>query len=335
MTQRPHVLVVGGGIAGLSLAAALDPERWRVTLVEGRPERAGAGAGLALWPGALRALDRLGVGEGLRRDSVAPTDGALRRPDGRALVHLPAGRSGLRLVARPALLEALERAVPEQVARRTEEVADPQALADRLGADLLVGADGVRSAVRRSAWPRAVERPTPWVAVRGTTATAPEVSGEWWGRGRLAGISPVPGGTYWFLAWRSALPGRDLDPAGALAEACEGYAGWDPRVTALLAAAEPEAVLAQRIHVAPPMCSLVAGRTVLLGDAAHAMTPNLGRGAAEAVLDALALADALHRHGPECGPAAYQRRRIVVGQALRVTSGAMMHLATARLPRRT
>lgn len=326
---RPHVLVVGGGVAGLTFAAALDPTRWQVTVAEGRPERADVGTGLSLWPAAVGALDRIGLGDELRARGVRPEAGALRRPDGRVVVRLPAERSDLLLLSRPDLLAVLDAAVPESVVRRTEEVVDPFGLARELGADLVVGADGVRSVVRRTAWERAAQRETPWVALRATTSDEPEASGEWWGRGRIFGATPYPGGTYWFAAGRSALPGPDVDIAAALAEARAGHRGWDRRVTRLLDTAEASSVLAQRIYVTPAMHRVVTRRTALVGDAAHAMTPNLGRGAGEAIIDAITLAESLDAHGPDRGLTAYQRRRLAPGQVVRAASGALMRITIA------
>lgn len=334
MAPRPHVLIIGGGVAGLTLAGALDPRRWRVTVVEGQPGRARAGAALLLWPSAQRALERLGHGDRLPGITCDAGGITLRSADGSLLAHHEGG-SPLRLVARPDLLAMLDAAVPAEVARRTEEVSDPFALAAELGADLVVGADGVRSIVRRTTWPGSDPTDTGWVALRGVLDGTTATTTEYWGPGRLFGITPHPHGTNWFAAFRSDAVPAGLASAELLADARDRFRGWAPEIGALLARVEVGSVGAQRLLVTPPRPRIVAerdGRRVaLLGDAAHAMTPNLGRGACEAVVDAAALARALDRHGVDAGPAAYERRRLLLGQGFRLAATPALRVATTTL----
>src|SRR5699024_8448409 len=124
---RERVLVVGGGIAGLALAAALDPRRVEVTLVEERLARAGAGTVLTLWRPALAALGRIGLGEQLAAAGRASDHGTLRGSRGEVLTSRRVPR--LTFVPRPALVAALEGALPEGVTRMTTGVTDPRALA--------------------------------------------------------------------------------------------------------------------------------------------------------------------------------------------------------------
>ena len=166
-------------------------------------------------------------------------------------------------------------------------------------AGLLVGADGVHSAVRRSCWgDRSAARPTPYLAVRGAasrTAVAPDARGEYWGRGQLFGIAsprrPGPTGTRRFApTWDgpgSTSPQSLREPGPASPDTPRPSGRSWPQ-------AAPETSLAQRIWTTPPLGSFVRGRVALIGDAAHAMTPNLGRGACEALVDAVTLAELLN-----------------------------------------
>lgn len=331
MAPRPHVLIIGGGVAGLTLAGALDPERWRLTVVEGRPERAAYGSALLLWPSAVRALERLGHADRLA-GSTCPAGGVSLRSPGGTLLARHDGGSPLRLVARPDLLAMLDAAVPAEAERRTEEVADPFALADELGADLVVGADGVRSIVRRATWPGSDPTDTGWVALRGVLDGTTSTTTEYWGPGQLFGITPHPHGTNWFAAFRSDAAPEDAGAAPLLADATERFASWAPEVGEVLARVTPRTAGAQRLLVTPPRPRLVAERAghraVLLGDAAHAMTPNLGRGACEAIRDAAVLAQMLERHGPTRGPAGYERRRLLLGQGFRLAATPALRVAT-------
>lgn len=328
MAPTQHVLVVGGGIAGLALAAALDPDRVRVTLVEERPERAGAGTVLAMWRSGRDALDAIGVGERVRSASHPAVRAALRAADGSEL-H---GRAvpTMWFTPRPGLVGALEAALPERVTRLTREVTDPRGLAAEVGADLIVGADGVRSVCRQRAFAGSAPVVTDWIALRGHLPGPPVRSAtEWWGPGGLFGLTPGPRGGAWFCALRDNRGGASVDLAEGLALATSFFGDWDPRVREMLGAVGHEAD-AQRILLAPPLRSVADDGLVLVGDSAHAMSPNLGRGANEALRDAVVLAEEIHRRGTKGAPAAFVRRRHLTGQVLRVGASLAMRTATSR-----
>lgn len=337
MGGRPplRVAIVGGGIAGLALAASLDPNTSTTTVHEAEPDRSGIGGGIVLWPDALRALARLGLQPTLEACSEPVVGGAVRDLTGRPLVRMP--DAGMRLLTRPDLLGALETAVPDAVRHITQEVSDPR----MLDADLVIGADGVRSRVRALVWPRGAERAaTPWVALRGIAqeAVAAGEVGEYWGDGVLFGVMRLgPEQTYWFTSHRSALGPEPLDTETVVAQVRPQVARSSaaPALRRLLDTVD-ESTLATRLWAAAPLPRYVRGRYVVLGDAAHAMTPNLGRGACEAILDAVALGAALNTAGCRQDAAtvgrvlrAWQLRRLPSTQAVRLASGAVMRVALA------
>nr|BFE82746.1 hypothetical protein GCM10020093_053470 [Planobispora longispora] len=127
----------------------------------------------------------------------------------------------------------------------------------------------------------------------------PGQASESWGAGGVFGIMPLAGGVTYCYA-------TDVVPAGAgggdqLAELRRLFGRWHAPIPALLAAASPENVLRNDVyHLATPLPAMHRGRVALLGDAAHAMTPNLGQGACQAIEDAVVLA---HVAGPGEGPA--------------------------------
>lgn len=325
--MRGHVVIVGGSVAGLTLAAALDPRRVQVTLVEERPERAAGGTLLALWRGALTALDGVGVGEAVRAAGFREEVLTLRDADGRVLTRQRV--PSLHFTPRAQLIAALEAAVPSSVTRLTQQVLEPRALAGRVGADLIVGADGVRSACRGAAFPGTDPIVTDWVALRGHLPQPHEATSEWWGPGGVFGRTPGPEGSAWFCAVRSNSRTLRVDRDEMLALALDHFRDWDPALAEILSVAGASADV-QRILLAPPMRRIVDDEIVLIGDAAHAMAPNLGRGANEAIRDAVVLAEMIHRHGTKGGPAAFARRRHLIGQGLRVTSDIALRVATSR-----
>lgn len=322
------IAIVGGGVAGLALAAMLPPDRFRATIYEVAPERAAYGGALAVWPSARKALRRIGVDEEISRGASAVGVGSVHDLSGRPLVS--AQPPGLVMVSRGHLLAALGAAVPDSVERVTTQVTDPSSLTE----DLVVGADGVRSRVRTLVHPKgaaaAERRPSPFVALRGITDEEldPDVVGEYWGPGLLFGLVPTGGRTYYFTSHRSELGPEPLDPAEVLAEARERFEGSAPVLTGVLdrASSDPRRLSATRLWTAPPLRRYVNGRYVVVGDAAHGMLPNLGRGACEAIIDAVTLTDTLVGGDLRL----WEARRVAVTQSLRLTATGMMAGSTSR-----
>ncbi|WP_285249628.1 FAD-dependent monooxygenase [Pseudarthrobacter sp. fls2-241-R2A-168] len=319
------ISIVGGGIAGLALASCLDPNRFEVTVYEKRPELPSVGNALGMWPNAQRALARIGVLEEARAVSPVIGSGSVRNAAGEPWVTVSAG--DMFAVSRIELLRLLDAAVPATVRRVTDHV---QALPPRGG--LVVGADGVHSLVRREGWgSRSAAKLTPYLALRGTlpSTVSPDVVGEYWGRGDLFGIASARGGMFWYASYRSTLGPYGIDAASALEQTRERFAAYAPAVRQVLAAATPEACLVQRIWTTPRLKSFVHGRTVLIGDAAHAMAPTLGRGACESLVDAVTLADLLNTLPEEQALQAYDRQRRLRTRALSVASSALARVALA------
>jgi 2-polyprenyl-6-methoxyphenol hydroxylase-like FAD-dependent oxidoreductase len=160
--------VAGGGIGGLAAAIGLRRAGWAVTVLERAAEPGEVGAGWSFARNAVRAADALGVGDGLRAVSVPTEAGAtLRTPDGRYLMRFRAGRDTPLLANHRAdLHRVLLAELPAGIVRAGAEVTGVEPAGDRMvasyrtpdgpgraEADLLVGADGIRSTVRRACWP--------------------------------------------------------------------------------------------------------------------------------------------------------------------------------------
>jgi 2-polyprenyl-6-methoxyphenol hydroxylase-like FAD-dependent oxidoreductase len=172
-------------------------------------------------------------------------------------------------------------------------------------ADLVVGADGINSVTRRSVWPDAPRpRYAGYTAWRMITPPVPVgESSESWGAGERFGYVPLADGRVYCFATANA-------PEGAADAGLPGlrrrFAGWHDPIPALLEAAEPGAVLHDDLYELPPLAAYTRGKVALVGDAAHAMTPNLGQGAGQALEDAVVLAKTVD--GPS-GLDAYDRLR--------------------------
>jgi 2-polyprenyl-6-methoxyphenol hydroxylase-like FAD-dependent oxidoreductase len=295
MGQR--AVVVGGGIGGLAAAIALDRAGWQVDVFERQEGFTEIGASLTLWPNALAALDALDVGAAARAAALVGFDGGFMTTGGQWLTRLNTEDVRQRygevvVLTRPDLLGLLREAVPGQCLHpgTTVESVDADGAvvtsAGRQRADLVVGADGVRSGVRRRLWPQAREaRYSGYTAKRFNTGVldVPVPDGAWvWGPGRSFGYTPLPGGRAYAYAIERARPGgsdTDLD----------AFAGWRDPIPRLIANVGPDGVLRHDVVEGPMLGSYVTGRVALLGDAAHALQPSLGQGACTALEDAVTI----------------------------------------------
>jgi 2-polyprenyl-6-methoxyphenol hydroxylase-like FAD-dependent oxidoreductase len=311
-----NVLVVGGGIGGLAAATALAHRGVEVAVLEARPALGEVGAGLTLWPNALAVLARLGVDEAVLARGHEIRVLAVRDRRGRRLSDIATARLRDRLghpsvgITRPALhdvlVDAARRAgVVIHLDARVVDVA-PAAGGARvhlddgrcLDARLVVGADGLHSAVRRRLHGDA---PTDggtvaWRAVCDTAlpASCPD-SVVWRGPGSLTGAVRQTTGSFWFVT--RTLPAdashAETDPRGLL----EHFGGWAEPLPTLIATTPPEAVHVTRLHDRRPRWG--RGPVTLLGDAAHPMRPSLGQGACQALEDAARLAEVVTDGRPD------------------------------------
>ncbi|HEY2257826.1 MAG TPA: FAD-dependent monooxygenase [Variovorax sp.] len=336
-----HILIAGGGIAGLASALALGRRRHRVDLLEQAVAFGEVGAGIQLGPNVTRRLQALGVWEPLTRVAARPDALVVRSAtDGAEIARMALGNAMLRSYAAPylcvhradlhALLLAAVRGGGAAKLTTGAQVSQVVASADAVCAsttdartwegDALIGADGLWSTVRS----RVVAADTPprptghtaWRALVDQSALpAPLRSNQvaiWLGP-RLHGVAyPVRrGDALNVVVLAESAPigdARDWDQATSVAalQAATGKSGAG--LQALL-----EAVPAWRawtLNDRPPLshpAQMVDERVALVGDAAHPMLPYLAQGAGMAIEDAVALAEALDGGGAAEVPAAWSR----------------------------
>ena len=271
-----RAIMVGGGIAGLASAVALARRGWQVEVLERAPGFTEVGAGLSLWPNALRALDGLGVGELVRGRSVLEGQAGIRDAAGRWLSRADTAELERRygrtaMIHRADLLAVLLAAVPGQALRPGVTVTGVRPdgtvvhSAGESRADLVVGADGVHSVTRTSVWP---DGPGPryagYTAWRLVTPPVPVTeASESWGRGERFGYAPLPDGRVYCYATANAPEGA---ADGGLAELRRRLGGWHHPIPALLDAVGPGAVLRHDLYELPPLKAYSCGAVVLAGD---------------------------------------------------------------------
>lgn len=340
MTNQRHAVVVGAGIGGLGAALGLRRTGWRVTVLERADRFEPVGAGIALMPNALRALDELGLGADFRALTPVQTSGGLRTNSGRWLSRWDAAAVQRLLGApmvnlhRAELHRMLLAPLPPGSVRTGVHVTGITAPAagDQLrvhaasaridDADLVVAADGIESRLRAQLWPDAPAPAysgiTTWRGIVPTPPGPPMQVGQSWGRGSEFGIAPLADGRiYWFGAVESP-PGVFVEDERSAARA--RFGDWHPPIPELIDASD--VVLHHDIDHLPALPeSFVHGRVVLLGDAAHAMTPHLGQGGCQALEDAVVLAAALATTADmDAALAHYDRQRRPRVDAIRRTA---------------
>ncbi|ANI40908.1 FAD-dependent oxidoreductase [Mycolicibacterium vaccae] len=301
-----HTLVIGAGIAGLATAVALRGCGHDVTVIEQRTDIR-SGAGISIWPNALAALDRIGLGDSVRQAGGQVAAGAirwrdgswLRRPYAERMVH--ALGEPLVVVRRSALTDILVGALPPGAVRTgtaaaalsIREASVRVTLSDGTtrDADAVVGADGVNSVVARTLNGPLPSRYVGYTAWRGVAAFPldPELAGETIAAGTQVGHVPLgPEHTYWFATERTAEGGRA--PGGEHAYLTSKFSGWAEPIPALLAATDPAQVLRNDLYDRAQPRRWSTGPAVIVGDAAHPMRPHLGQGGCQALEDAPILA---------------------------------------------
>ena len=328
-SKKPNVVIAGAGIGGLTLALELHAVGVPCVLLEATPEQRELGVGINLLPHATRALSRLGLQDALSRVAVTTRESIFFTRHGQFIYREPAGlaagyawpqfsihRGELQRVLTDAVRDRLGADVirlDHRVAGFTQDDATATVTVEhadgtwsQVTGDVLVGADGVHSAVRRQLHPEAGKpHYTGYMMWRGTTVHPPFLSGGsmlragWLATGKLVAYpirENVDGNGSQLINWLAEVEGperaqRDWTRRGNLDDFIGHFEDWHfdwLDVPALFRSAQE--VLEYPMVDSDPLPWWTQGRVTLLGDAAHPMVPRGSNGSAQAILDARALA---------------------------------------------
>lgn len=329
MLLRMEIAIVGGGIAGLTTALALQRQGISCQVYERAAQLNEVGAGIGLAPNAMFILDQLGLADRLRSlgrpiRELAITGPQLRdyfssrNPSEISSRHQTVFIHRARLQG--CLFEACEAEQVHLGARYEGHRIEDDKVCVRVGGqdkvvDLLLGADGIHSAVRRQVFPDSRLRYSGQTCWRGVAKRAlpQELEGkvrEAWGYGLRFGFGEIGQEELYWFAVQKAAPGQVDEPEGLNARLQELFSRFHPIVGELIEATSSESIIRSDIHDLARLPRWSQDRVLLLGDAAHATTPNMGQGACQGIEDAWYLSHALaHSSGFEEAFASFEKHR--------------------------
>jgi 2-polyprenyl-6-methoxyphenol hydroxylase-like FAD-dependent oxidoreductase len=309
------VLIIGGGVAGLTAAIALRRAGIESVVFERADElrKVSVGGGLHIWPNAIKALRQIDLGDRVEGIGAAVEHSHFRTWRGELLADLPVGESSRKVGAvtvgvsrgelHALLAEVLGGAAIRLGAECVGFAQDPAGVVARFAdgseerGDLLIGADGLRSVVRSQLLgpdePR-YSGYTSWLALvdlSGGAAPA-DVLTVMFGRGSRFIYYHVGGGRFGWIANKNT-PAGGTDSDGPKAAALRTYEGWAEPVATLIGNTDESRIVRMDLCDRPPVKQWGEGRVTLLGDAAHPMTPNIAQGACQGIEDAVVLMKSL------------------------------------------
>lgn len=348
--MAPRALIIGGGIGGLTAAIALQRHGITSTVYERAPELREVGAGITLWTNATRVLHRLGISDQVEAVATPLRHSELRSWRGRLLSAMDLGALQTKF-AHPTVgihRADLQTTLADHFGRERISLGaacvgyhqDDSGVTARFAdgrearGDILIGADGIKSAVREQLVGPETLRYRGCVAWRGVgIIDRPEVplgsSLVAVGPRKHFGYLPIGGGrTYWFATDNQPAGGTDT-PGRTKATLLDLFANWYRPIPAVIDATDESAILRGDIIDRKPITRWGEGRMTLLGDAAHPTTPFLGQGACMAIESAWVLAECLSAAvDPVSGLREYERKRFARTAHITNTSWTLGRLFT-------
>jgi salicylate hydroxylase len=354
MGSKPEVIIVGGGIGGLFTANALIAQGLKVSVYEQAPALGEVGAGVFVTPNSVRQLQRVGLLAEVERWGARVGSGShYFRDDGTPIAPVQvtdsSGWNATFGMHRADFVEFLARALPAGVVRTGHRCVGFTQIGEiarvifangkSAEADVVIGADGIHSEIRPFVYPPSKPVFSGSVAYRGLVPheRMPDWPVErwqmWLGKGKHFLAFPVRAGK--LINFVGFVPAdqemrESWSAPGDPDKLREEFAGWDPRIGALLQ--KVEMTFRSALYDRDPLPVWTKGRLSLLGDAAHPMLPHLGQGANQSIEDGMALSIILARADRASAPTALQayerlrRERVAAVQRGARENGLRFHL---------
>lgn len=302
--------ILGGGIAGLSTAVGLEKLGIAPVVFEAAPAFKPLGAGLVLAANAIKAYEYLGIHQQVMKAGHAMEHFEILRHSGSTIMSTAAekqngrwpGHSLHRADLHNVLLEQLQQTELHFGKRsiRVETYEQGKRIhfddGSHVSAKYTIVAEGIHSELRKQMLPQSKERYagyTCWRGVANGMAPNKDFATETWGPAGRFGIVPLTRNrVYWFAVKNAAQKSQTMKNYGK-EDLLKNYEGYHSEVQATIASTRPEDIFWNDIEDIAPISEYAFGALLLLGDAAHATTPNMGQGACMAIEDAAMLSHCL------------------------------------------
>lgn len=314
-----NITIIGAGIGGLTTAIALKQKGFEVELFEAAPEIREVGAGISLAFNAMQVYQHLGLAETIRQagyqaSRMKITDAKLKpiscidlapfyQKYGVPVVAIHRG------VLQKKLVENLEGTAIHLHKKLKAIEKDDKALilhfedGTQHSAQLLIGADGIHSPTRNYVYPEAQLRDAHQPCWRGIThfelpAAQQHQLLEMWGKGKRFGFTHIDGQrVYWYALVNQKADSADINLAAT-------FQDFNPLVGQIIESTPTDKIIKADLIDLKPIDRWHTDNICLIGDAAHATTPNMGQGACQAIEDAWVLSNCLAKDAP---PLAFQK----------------------------
>jgi 2-polyprenyl-6-methoxyphenol hydroxylase-like FAD-dependent oxidoreductase len=308
--KNMKISIIGGGIGGLATCLALSRAGIDATVYERAPELKEIGAGISLWANAARVLKKLGLLDTVLQHSERIDFIHVKSKQGAIIKRIRVNHYEVPAVCihRATLLEILREAIePERITlgktfERYEQKADRVtahfADGSQIESDAIIGADGLKSAVRaqlKGSAPPVFRGYTVW---RGIADYAPKnyercTASETWSAGQRIGITGIGNGRFYWYATDNQPENNISSPAERKQHLLELFKNWHEPIPQFIRATDEEHILQNDCYDREPNKGWSDGKVLLIGDAAHPTTPNMGQGGCMALEDSIVLTKCL------------------------------------------
>ncbi|MCI2947908.1 2-polyprenyl-6-methoxyphenol hydroxylase-like FAD-dependent oxidoreductase [Staphylococcus caledonicus] len=319
------IAIIGAGIGGLTTGALLQEQGHEVTIFEKKSNISEVSAGIGIGDNVLKKLGTHDLAKGIKNAGQNLSAMNVFDTKGRMLTAAKLKEGTLNVtLARQTLIELIHSYVqPNSIMINYEVMKVDNHEQDVMvhfskhasqTFDLCIGADGIHSTIRQTVNPSAKVLYQGYTCFRGLVEEADlknrETADEYWGtRGRVGIVPLINNQAYWFITINAAE--KDAKYSTFEKPHLQAYFNNYPNeVRQILDKQSETGILQHDMYDMKPLKTFVYGRTLLLGDAAHATTPNMGQGAGQAMEDAIVLANCLAEYDVNKALTRYDKLRV-------------------------